>query len=232
MPEISALTKCPRWCVDHVGGERASEVLGWSRRVGSGVFIARVDGQSPRLALSAGETVLGRDPGRGHHQRRDPNIGRMPDCPFQPNGGWAMTITAEPTTEVARPNRVAVRDFTIYRDDETVWHTGFESTPDLTVAREGRDYDSISEGKVAVILVEDFTEVLVDDHVDALTQLDRALFHLTAARDRLALMLAADALTAMAPPQTIGDVVEAAAGIGVKPSDVMAAIEVDSSAVG
>jgi hypothetical protein len=56
MPEIITLKKCPPWCVDHAGGEHASEALGFSRREGSGVFIARADGQPPRLVLSAGET--------------------------------------------------------------------------------------------------------------------------------------------------------------------------------
>lgn len=108
-----------------------------------------------------------------------------------------MTITAEPTSETieTRPDRVAVRDFTIYRD--VGQHTVFESTGDLTVLNGKRNCDLLAfppDGKVAVILNVDgdFTEVLVDDHVDALAQLDGAIVHLTAARERLAAMLGAD----------------------------------------
>jgi hypothetical protein len=102
-----------------------------------------------------------------------------------------MTTTAQPTK-----GRLRIRDFTIYRDDDDL--TAFESTGDLTVVNGHTDYDRLSphQGKVAVVLGAGggpgITEVLVDDHLDALTQLDRAIFHLTAARDRLALMLEVD----------------------------------------
>jgi hypothetical protein len=133
------------------------------------------------------------------------------------------------------PDRVRVDDFTIYRDSGE--HTAYEATGDLIIRNADQEYGRLRvppEGQVAVILGvggDDFCEVLVDQHVNALAQLDRALFRLRAARDQLAAMLAADALTTMAAPQTVEDVVDAAEQVGVMPSDVLAAMEADSEAI-
>jgi hypothetical protein len=141
-----------------------------------------------------------------------------------------MTITEQPTDKTrAAEERLSVDDFTIYRDGGE--HTAYEATGDLWVRKGEQDYDNLRlppRGKVAVILgagMDDFCEVLADDQTDSLGQLDRAIFHLTAARKQLAAMLASGALASSPSPQTVDDVAAIAGQVGVRASDVLAAME-------
>jgi hypothetical protein len=139
-------------------------------------------------------------------------------------------MSADQPTDKARAaeERLSVDDFTIYRDSGE--HTAYEATGDLWIQNGNQDYDKLARppSKVAVILGHgdnDFCEVLADDQTDSLGQLDRAVFHLTAARNQLAAMLASGALASMPAPRTVDDLSAVAAAAGVKASDVLAAME-------
>ena len=144
--------------------------------------------------------------------------------------GVTVTATLEPSTsDAVVSSDIRIADFAIYDDDlEEPGGVGFKATGDLHVEDGDADYTRGKHtGIVAVVLDvdDDHSEVLSDvyNSTTDLAAMRRAAALLTMVADRLAAMTTAAMLAST--PQTVGDLVDAASEIGVKPSDVMRALD-------